>query len=576
MKKEFFWLILSCILVLSLILTSCGTKTTSTATTKTTPTTKTLEEPQYGGTFVYRVKQDAAHLDIYYGISNIGIETLWFETLAMEDHTVEQNQWDFKTMYTPLKYWTGRLAESWETPDLSTYIFHIRKGVKWQNIEPVNGRELTAYDAEFSWQRILGLGSGFTKPPTTIGGNFPFVKSVTATDEYTLVFKTTQPSLDQFRTILTVNVYGNVVPREAVEKWGDLEDWRHAIGTGPYILTDYVSSSSYSLVKNQDYWGYDELHPQNRLPYLDEVSFLIIPDNATAYAALRTGKIDLVEDVDWEQAASLGRTNPNLLQAPRPSDSVAIYMPFDQKPYSDFKVRRAMQMAIDLNTIAQTHYGGTIDGTPYGVVGPSHKGYYTPYDQWPDDVKAGYTYNPEGAMKLLSEAGYPDGFQTNVTVATTDDLDLFQIIKSYFTDINIDMEINVMDPVAKSAFSKSDKHLMLSGRGTQNLPPLNSITLGYTGHRSYEWTHIEDPAYDAIYLQAKNSLDEEELRKLIIQANDYGIAHQWIVNILPFNYYCIYQPWLKRYNGENTKAISLGPLVRRIWIDQTLKKSLGY
>jgi len=78
---------------------------------------------------------------------------------------------------------------------------------------------------------------------------------------------------------------------------GDINDWHHAIGTGPFILTDFVSGSSATLVKNPNYFGHDERYPQNQLPYVDNLSVLIIPDDATALAGLRTGKIDALDQI---------------------------------------------------------------------------------------------------------------------------------------------------------------------------------------------------------------------------------------------------------------------------------------
>ncbi len=98
--------------------------------------------------------------------------------------------------------------------------------------------------------------------------------------------------------------------REAVEKWGDVNDWRHQIGTGPFMLKDYVSGSSITTIRNPNYYRFDYKYPENRLPYLDRVKLLTIPDLATTLAALRTGKIDLVEDLSWEQAASLKKADP--------------------------------------------------------------------------------------------------------------------------------------------------------------------------------------------------------------------------------------------------------------------------
>jgi len=87
---------------------------------------------------------------------------------------------------------------------------------------------------------------------------------------------------------------------EAVKMWGDVNDWHHAIGTGPFILKDFVSGSAATLVSNPNYWGYDERYPQNKLPYIDTLKVLIIPDQATALAALRTGKVDVI---GWDFAS---------------------------------------------------------------------------------------------------------------------------------------------------------------------------------------------------------------------------------------------------------------------------------
>ena len=72
---------------------------------------------------------------------------------------------------------------------------------------------------------------------------------------------------------------------EAVNQWGDLNDWHHAIGTGPFILTDYVLGGSATLVKNPNYYGVDERHPQNSIPYIDKLTILIMPDASTGLAA---------------------------------------------------------------------------------------------------------------------------------------------------------------------------------------------------------------------------------------------------------------------------------------------------
>jgi peptide/nickel transport system substrate-binding protein len=579
LKNKFVWLTLSCLLVLSLIMTSCSTKTTTTTTAQTTiqttaPTTKLTTVT----TTTPTTNPTTTDFDPYY--LSIGYPTgLYYETLAMRDLSVSRNIFDFKTAFIPLQYWTGRLAESWEiSPDFLTYTFHIRKGIQWQDKPPVNGRELTAYDIEYNFHRVLGLGSGFTKGSPYISlTNWALIKSVTATDKYTIVIKANQPSIDQLRSILdirSVNLF--IVAREAVEKWGNLEDWRNAIGTGPFILTDYTTGSSMDFTKNTNYWGYDALYPKNKLPYLDKVKVLIIPDIATTLAALRTGKIDLVEDINWQQSASLMKTNPELLQVKRPSDGDTIVMMVDKKPFDDIRIRTAMQMALDLKTIAKTLYGGYVDGSPMGV--SALKGYYTPFSEWTKEVQAGYEYNPEGAKKLLTEAGYPNGFKTTLTVDSTSDLDLFQVLKSYLSAINIDMQIQTMDPVSFSSYTQASKHEMAGGDSiyynVSTYPPINMLNVCYGGHvRNYNLSHNADPVYDGIVAKVKSSIDEEEIRKLVIEADMRAITQHWRISISPKVLFCVYQPWLKRFSGE---LDVLRDAARWYWIDNNVKKAMGH
>ena len=154
-----------------------------------------------------------------------------------------------------------------------------------------------------------------------------------------------------------------IVAREAVEKWGDVGDWHHAIGTGPFILQDFVPNVGATLVKNPDYWGYDERYPQNKLPYVDRLRILIIPDEAEALEAMRTGRLDAMDSISFNKARAMQKTNPEILQIPSPTGA-SIDPRNDVAPFNDIRVRIAMQMAIDLPAIAKTYYGGAADPVP--------------------------------------------------------------------------------------------------------------------------------------------------------------------------------------------------------------------
>jgi peptide/nickel transport system substrate-binding protein len=609
MNSKISWLILSCLLVL-LLLASCGTKTTTTTTpttsatittktvattsppTKTTtPTSTTLTKPvpQFGGILTIRYNKDPLSFDPYFvGGSNYEA-AMYLEFLGQRPWSQPRNVWSGKLRFTQDDAFEPCLADSWEQPDALTIIFHIHKGVMWQDKPPVNGREFTAYDAEYSWHRLAGLGSGFTKPSTyVVWSNYEMIQSITATDKYTLVFKMKYPSIDGMHMTKEATTPNLIVPREVIEKYGDMKDWKNCVGTGPFIVKDYVSGSSVTYIKNQNYWGYDtdyasagQRYPQNRLPYVNQLSELIIPDVATTLAALRTGKIDLLgtgsgDGLLWNQAQSMANTNPEILQTSRPMDGYAMTMRVDKTPFTDIRVRKAMNMAIDRDTIAKTYYGGVVDGTPVGMEGPAITKYATPFSEWPKDVQDGYTYNPTGAKKLLADAGYPNGFKTNVVLPSNWDTDLAQIFKAYFSDIGVDMEINLMDTTAYNAFTNAKKQdAMASGSCARiNIgSPLHAVGNYRTMQSgSANTACVADPNYEDLYTKAQSSNTYDDMLPWIKKTDQYAMSQYWAVYGLPRADFAIWQPWLGGYQGE---AYLLGPQYARLWIQQDVKKSMG-
>jgi len=128
-----------------------------------------------------------------------------------------------------------------------------------------------ANDVVYNFGRDFGHGDGFTTPSPALATNplTTSLTSVTATDNFTVVFTFNTPNVEFILESMEAVGEDPLAAPEAVTQWGNLNDWHHAIGTGPFILQDYVSGSSVTLVKNTNYWGYDERYPQNRLPYVD-------------------------------------------------------------------------------------------------------------------------------------------------------------------------------------------------------------------------------------------------------------------------------------------------------------------
>lgn len=607
MKNKIIWLLVSSFMTLSLVLASCGPAEEEEEEEVIVPEEEEVivpeeeeeeappveekkwwveefGEPQYGDRLTGRLSGDVTNFDPYkYGI-NGWVMTFWLEHLGKIDWTIDRKIYSFKmrdySIILGLGQTSGLLAESWEEPDPQTVIIHVRKGVRYQDKPPMNGREFNAYDVEYHWHRLLGLGSGFTEPSPHL--TVPFwmrLKSVTAIDKYTVRYWWEAPMLDRLTSVLDDFSGSYIEPREVVEKYGDCEDWRNAVGTGPYILEDYVSGGALTLSKNPNYWQFDERYPENKLPYADMVKLLIIPDESTALAALRTAKIDLIENVLWEQAKSLAKTNPELVQIPIPTSAQAIGMRVDAKPFSDIRVRKALQKAIDIKTIAETYYGGTAEAKPFGRLGVGKEGawgeqQYTLFDEWPEEVKQGYTYDPEGAKKLLAEAGYPEGFKTNIVASSMNDVSLLQIAQAYFAEIGVDMEIKTMESTVAMSYLWTGKHDAMFVTYCGGTAPTNpSMASIYSNSPSNYW-HNNDPVFDNMYKELLSVLEWPVYVRLGRKMDDYYIAQQWTLVLVGGTYiYRIHQPWLKGWLGE---GIVTGDHYAHMWVNQDVKKSMGY
>ena len=553
----------------------------------TDPSTgKVVVAPQYGGTFNHAVRNEPAQLaDTWFSPGGAVVAAAVAERLGVPDWAVDRDEYGHTseiTLATPLR---GELAESWEiSPDGLTYTFHIRKGVRWHNKPPMNGRELTADDIVYNFHRQMGMGSGFTEPsPWGFTKNLPF-ESIVATDNSTVVMKLEQPSLDALNFITTDGT-GSILPPEVIEQHGDVKEWRNLVGTGPYMLTDWVEGSSITYDKNPDYWGFDEKYPENRLPYIDQIRTLIMPEESTFVAALRTRRLDFTgvlsgsSITSLDNAESLRRTNPEIVQWPHlnRSDNSHVFN-VAQPPFDDLRVRKAMQMALDLDTINNTYFKGLAVSTPYGLL--RVPGYHTPFAEWPEEVKKGYMYDPEGAEKLLDEAGYPRGsdgvrFETTVNHNQGFDLNYQQIAAEYWREIGVDVEIEVLDGATLAAGRQNSFEGMTMLIAALTWSPIAALKFWYS---EGGWTadNINDADYDAMYDAAAAAATPEELQKLSLELDMYEIERHWHLWGPMVPQFIAHQPWVIGYNGEvDLGRISQRLLYARLWIDSELKEEMG-
>jgi peptide/nickel transport system substrate-binding protein len=534
-------------------------------------------EPQYGGTltFVWGAEPQTG-ADPYYYENNVN--AIIHEELCHGDWATSgagTGEWHWMGTYYPAEYFVGMLAESWEEPDPETLVFHIRKGVRWQNRPPVNSRELTAEDIAYSFSRWYGLGyAGFTKKsPHFASEQYQTIKSIEVPDKYTVVFRHTPPNAGFLADFLGPGSGDQIVARECVEQEGGYNEWMRLVGTSPWMIDDYVPDSSFMFVRNPDYWGYDELHPENRIPYADGIKVLIVPDYSTQLAALRAGKVVSL-GMSWEVADQVAQTHPNIRQASYLSPAYCVMMRYGAEPFDDIRIRRALQMSVNLEELCETYYGGHADPVPLPTL--INPGFYTPLDELPQEVQDGYTYNPEEARRLLAEAGYPDGFQTNIVIIASQ-TDVAVIIKDYFAGIGVDIEIKTLDTGAwyGRLFGGKLEQMTLwltSGYGV----PIGILGWLMPG-RIWNVGQINDSHFNGLINDALAIVDYDEWGAKLREANDYAFSQVWCVTLPAPRAYIAWQPWLGGYNGEQSLGgYRHGDVWARIWIDQNMKREMGH
>ena len=556
----------------------------------TDPTTgKVIPAPEYGGTIIRLQTNEPPHTDTYFTHHAANATDGVTESLAHADWGIDRSVFDHLKRPTPLWVMKGQLSTGWVQNDPLTYTINIRDDVYWHNKAPMNGRKMTAQDIEWNFQRYLHLGE-FAEGQEGPCCTFKSVKweSVTATDDNTVVFKLQEPNIDTL-TILFTSYSPHILPREVVEEYGDIQDWRNLVGTGPFMFTDWVDGSSMTWEKNPDYWGTDEKFPENQIPYADVTRVLVMKDEATRIAAMRTAKGDYM---GWlansaisttEQAEALLKTNPDITLIPyayRSTTSTAFNV--DKAPFDDINVRRAMQMALDLDTINTIYFKGWATVEPMGQVGTGAIEYVTPFADWPEDIKQYYVYDPEGAIALLDEAGFtPDENGVRIKGSSvfhaTSDLALADIFADYWKDIGVDIEI-VKGPDNTTVGTWIREHtyphdMVGSAIMGYDRSPITVLRAFIHSEGGYNYTGVRNPEFDAM-IEAAEAAPNYEERQRIIKELDLELSRQhlyvWGMKAQAFN---AAQPWLIGYNGEYHLGLQqrFSQLFARFWLDQELK-----
>jgi ABC-type transport system substrate-binding protein len=254
------------------------------------------------------------------------------------------------------------------------------------------------------------------------------------------------------------------------------------------------------------------------------------------------------------------------------------------KPFDDIRVRKAMQMAQDLETINTVMWGGLAKWKPQGIIGDGAGAYYTPFDEWSEDIKAGYAYNPAEAERLLDEAGYPRGadgirFSTVYEAGTYwNDLPIADLAASYWKEIGVDVAITqAADNAALNSKIKAGEFEGLVGAyiGYDRNPGfLMSCYARSDGGCNRPGTN--DPEIDALIDAALSATTFEEQQRLIREADMMVIRDHYYVWYFKIPNYNVINPWWVGFNGEYFLGFQqrYGQIYARTWIDSEMRDAM--
>jgi len=452
----------------------------------------------------------------------------------------------------------GDLAESWTQPNETTYVFKLRKGVRWHPKPPVNGRELTAEDVRYSVERfrtVRGNANASRLAP---------VAKVEALDRHTVRFTLKAP-FAWFPDMIASPMALPIIARECVRKFGDLKKPEAVVGTGPWMLERYDPGARLVMVRNPHYFV-------PGLPSIDRVELVVDEDPAARLAAFAQGKYDLgvefpgsIDRADWEPVR---KKRPNLRSLEFPSNIMShISMRTDRPPFTDARVRRAMSLAINRQRMIEATYEGA------GVLNPpvpaALREWSIPIDQLGESGRY-YAYDPAEARRLLAQAGHASGFSTTLdftTYGSTVLVDQMQQILKDLKNVGIEVRLNQKEYEAYFATTFYGKYEGIAyGPQTPFLEPDSFLYGQYYPGQPKNQSRVNDPALSGMLARQRRIPDVVRRRELIYEIQRYLASQQYYLQMPASLYVAVWDPALKNF-GPNL-GYDYGGRLTAAWLDR--------
>jgi peptide/nickel transport system substrate-binding protein len=430
-----------------------------------------------------------------------------------------------------------------EQPDDRTYVFKLRPGIKYHNVAPTNGRELTAEDIKYSIERQS------TNTPGKFQHAYYFLDRldrIEAVDKSTIRFVTKQPYAPFIS--YAASPWTVIISKEVVEQNGDLTT--KAVGTGPFIFDEWQKDVQIKMRRNPEYWGKDTNGGQ--LPYIDTLIQKDIRDSNSVQAQFVSGGLMATPDIQFTFVDQVRKQLPkaNYRMVPSQFPKQMRTAPYDgekiqQKPrFADIRIRQALAQAVNKKEVLDLVYSG--DGvTQNGPILPL-------FPQWAlkdDPVK----YDPEASKQLLAAAGVPNGWEDEFIFSSNSAGDtqsqIAEVLQRQLARIGVRATLRPMDSTAY--FNKNYSYdYTMSLHTPLNLPEPDENLSPYFGPNAtfYRWGNKE---IHALIEKQVTTLNTSERQKAVEETQRKIIADYPMTFILTNNRHYFTQPQVKGWFFSN-------------------------
>ncbi|MBI5880180.1 MAG: ABC transporter substrate-binding protein [Chloroflexi bacterium] len=513
------------------------------------PATPAAAQPKRGGTLVIRYwTGDPPDLDPYLNTSFRSQEfaAFFYSRLLKFDSGPDVKPNSFKPI--------GDLADKWEvSKDGLTWTFHIRDNAKWQNKPPLNGRKVTADDVMFSWTRF--------QKDNVQKAVLNMVKDVKAVDASNVAF-TLNDIFAPFETSIATPLF-YIVPKEVIDADGNLR--KTIVGSGPFIFDKYEKGVQVVAKRNPDYYF-------SPMPYVDEVDLLIVPEDATAVAAMRSKQID-INGVSAIDAASLSKTNPEMLIRKNTQNLLSfMYWRVQEKPFNDARVRQAVSLAMDRDETIKTLYEGEGVYQSHLAAG-LESSHLSPLDASFGPNAKYFKRDVAAAKKLLADAGYPDGLKVPYISVLNAYGNTFnqgvELVQKQLKDAGIIMEFKPQDYsayIASTFLGKFEAPTMVWGLETPVQEANDYLFNMYDPKSARNHAGINDEKLNAMIVKQRMTLDKTERKNQLYEIQRYLAEQQYyVIGTVGMQMQSL-QPWVKNFYYETDYGRG-AEYVIKVWLD---------